>query len=123
MAEFKEIVSKFKHCGLIMCKKEKLAQVGEEIKKLLEMYSDDIKKKETWFGHVFGQKDGWNLYAMKNIFVSYRIFDDFLFHLAEVFYNDNDVMILGHNDKEGFFWSDYPQPPYYVNNDKEVLNG
>lgn len=113
----------FRSQGLILYKESKEKRLNEIFLEVCEIFEDKLKDKKYFYLFQTGLKDGWILLKIPNKFTDYVYFDNFLITLGKKFYNDEDIIVLGHSDKEGFFWSDYSnQQPYYNKDRKEVEN-
>jgi hypothetical protein len=102
--------------GLIVCKSENQDSLKDLVNETLKELNIHLKK--GGFGHIapIGKsikqdypKRKYCLFQIRvNTFPSYKIFDNFLIKLAEKLNDlDKDGLVLGHNDNDGFFWTDY----------------
>jgi hypothetical protein len=65
--------------------------------------------KEITLGHVRTiPKKNWNIFILRReAFNQYKWFDDCLLTLGDESKNNNNILVIGHSDQHGYFWTDY----------------
>jgi len=90
--------------GLIICKKE----FEEKVKKTIKNEAKEYGLINKAFFSTQIEKKGWIiLQIFHSAFKNYSYFDDFLLQLSDIFYSNNNILVIGHNDEQGFIWKDY----------------
>lgn len=94
--------------GLIIYRKNNEEKASKFIDEFLTRYE---LKKNTTFGSISssGKDSKFKIFQVREeAFKSYSQFEDFLIGLAEYFDDIDELgLVIGHNDKNGFIWTDY----------------
>lgn len=91
-------ISGRKNPGIIICNTNKAEE--EVLKNLFNYYKKFSFKEEITI--YIKERKGLKIIPTYN-YGNYTEYDNLLLSLGEI----KDVIVLGHFDKEGFFWSDY----------------
>ena len=92
--------------------KEMMGTLGKLLMEFRKKYNPKIVKECSilWRFLDYATYSEFSLIIINNIFVNYRDYDTFLIYLLQNcgFHSvEENGLLLGHFDTEGFFWSDY----------------
>ena len=89
--------------GLIIYAKSQEKVFNEILVKLMNKY----KGKGT-LGYMRTTSKGIILFQIRReVFKNYSQFDNFLFDFANNTKKNKKILVIGHNDKDGYIWTDY----------------
>lgn len=93
--------------GLIIYKEE----IEEEFNKIFEEVANKYLEKKVILNSTIATSSickGWRIFQIhKKAFRNYYYFDDFLMYFVSMTKNNPNILVLGHNDEQGYFWKDY----------------
>ena len=96
-----------KRIGLILYRKENKEEFNKIFDNIVEKYYEKKAiKKDTiiWNREI----KGWVIVQIYGkSFRNYNYFDDFLFYFASTTKDNPNILVIGHNDEQGFMWTDY----------------